>query len=198
MACHAVTPHVTVTPLKLSLTPSLNVTPPQLLAGGKDVRRHIQEIRAARNMPKVLSPSGSRPMSPTSFSTAAAMTPRTAALTKDVEAGEGINSPCGAGTSPGSPTPVAGTSLGSSVGTSAAVAGSTGDKSRPVSSASAGVLAETLEHTCPDGHASALEGHHPPQMADGEMLEEEEEDNMLEFKETASEVKLDLAAVALA
>lgn len=49
-------------------------------------------------------------------------------------------------------------------------------------------LTEALEHTCPDGHAAALEGHHPPQMADGLLLEEDEEGHMLEFKETSSEV----------
>jgi hypothetical protein len=55
---------------------------------------------------------------------------------------------------------------------------------------SAAALTEALEHACPDGHAGALEGHHPPQMADGLMMEEEEEGHMLEFKETSSEVSL--------
>jgi hypothetical protein len=49
-------------------------------------------------------------------------------------------------------------------------------------------LTEALEHACPNGHAAALEGHHPPQMADGLMLEEDDGGNMLEFKETSSEV----------
>jgi hypothetical protein len=50
------------------------------------------------------------------------------------------------------------------------------------------MLGEALEHQCPDGHPAALEGHHPAAMADGLMLEEEDEGNMLEFKETAQEV----------
>lgn len=54
-----------------------------------------------------------------------------------------------------------------------------------------GVLTEALEHTCPDGHAAALEGHHPPRVDDGFLLEEEEEGHMLEFKETSSEVRWD-------
>lgn len=59
---------------------------------------------------------------------------------------------------------------------------------RPLSAAGSGVLNGTLEHTCPNGHAAALEGHHAPQMADGLCMEEEDKDNMLEFKETPSEV----------
>lgn len=53
---------------------------------------------------------------------------------------------------------------------------------------SSAVLTEAMEHACPDGHAGALEGHHPPQIADGLMLEEEEEG--MEFKETSSEVNV--------
>jgi hypothetical protein len=141
------------------------------------VRRHIKEIRAARNMPPVLSPSGSRPTSrcaTSSFAAAASGPLSPSVLPKDVEAG--VSSPRGAGTSSGA---TAGTAAGAP----------TGAKSRHVSSASAGALAEAMEHTCPDGHATALEGHHPPAMDDGLMLEEDEEDNMLQFKETASEVR---------
>jgi hypothetical protein len=134
-------------------------------------------------MPPVMSPSGSRPTSPTdSFAAAAAAGPLSpSGLAKDVEAG--VTSPRGAGSS-----------LGAAAGTSAAGSGA---KSRHVSSASAGALAETMEHTCPDGHASALEGHHPPAMDDGLLLEEDEEENMLEFKETASEVSTQCASRSL-
>jgi len=57
-----------------------------------------------------------------------------------------------------------------------------------VSSGGAGLLAKALEKQCPDGHVAALEGHHSAHMADGLMLEEEEEQQLLEFKETAGEV----------
>jgi hypothetical protein len=106
------------------------------------------------------------------------MTPRTLLAGKDVEAGECINSP----------RVVAGTAAQTAAtagagGASAAAAAGTMPRNR-----STQCLTEALEHACPNGHAAALEGHHPPQMADGLMLEEDDGGNMLEFKETSSEV----------
>lgn len=150
-------------------------------AGGKDVKKHIQETRAARNMPPVVSPSGSRPTSPSwtakpgSSSGASASTPLTprALHGKDVEVGECINSPRGVGAAP-----------------QAAAGAGAGAAAKMPRNRSTQALTDALEHACPDGHAAALEGHHPPQMADGLLLEEDEEGHMLEFKETSSEVGL--------
>lgn len=154
--------------------------PAAVSTGGKDFRKHLNEVRAARNMPTAVSPSGSRPTSPSwaQSSISRVFSPRHRdASGKDVEAC--LNTPRGA--------------AGTSAAPAAAPTGVTGvtlkKGSRPLSAAGSGVLNDTLQHTCPDGHAAALEGHHAPQMADGLYMEEDGEDHMLEFKETPSEVR---------
>lgn len=131
--------------------------------GGKDVKRHLNEVRAARMLPQV-TPTASMPTSPawsprSSMSGGKMLRPSQAG-SKDVEAA--VNSPREVRTSAGG--------------------------SRPVSFSGAGLLAKAFEKQCPDGHVAALEGHHSAHMADGLMLEEEEEEQLLEFKETAGEV----------
>lgn len=83
----------------------MNSTALLLSAGGKDFKKHINEIRAARNLPPTFSPSGSRPTSPSwvdaqagsssgGVSASKLLTPRQLGG-KDVENGECINSPRG-------------------------------------------------------------------------------------------------------